>query len=448
MPELLPHPLAPQTLADTLNRLGIAALNPMQIAMGEACGKHPKILLLAATGSGKTLAFLLPLWETLDVNAGQNPQAMIVTPSRELAQQIGEVFTKMGTGLKSTLCYGGHKREVEENNLREAPALVIGTPGRLCDHIRRENFPTDGIRTLILDEFDKTLEEGFLEEVRFLTEQLPALERIYLTSATRAVDIPEFLPMEEAVTIDFLEATQRPDRLDIYSVNSPEADKLHILAMLLGEIGDKASIVFCNHRDAVERVQQYLKDQGFAAVFYHGGMEQHERDIALCKFRNGSALTLVTTDLAARGLDIDRVRHIVHYHLPGTREDFVHRNGRTARIERHGTVFVLLGPEEVTPDYMEALPCPFALPEPVKTPEKPEWSTLFVAAGKKDKVNKVDLVGFLTQKAELRKEDIGLIEVRDYSAFVAIRRSRMSHVLTRIRDHKIKGKRVKMAIAK
>lgn len=447
-PYLRSMSLSPEMLQDALQKLQIKELNAMQEEVLTQCETHTQLMLLAATGSGKTLGFLLPVWQH-HVPEQRGTQAMIVAPSRELALQIGEVFSKMSTGLKLTLCYGGHKREIEENNLLEAPFLIIGTPGRICDHLRRGNIDPTGIHTLVLDEFDKSLEEGFLDEMQFITHSLKAVKYRILTSATEAVDLPDFLGMQEVHRMDYLDRTGRTEeQLSHYKVQSSEKDKLPALVQLLCEVGSRPTIVFCNHRDAVERVHEYLRAQGIYSVFYHGGMEQFERDAALCKFRNGTSLILVTTDLAARGLDIAHVRHIIHYHLPLSEEIYTHRNGRTARMDKSGNTYVLYGPEEELPAYIEET-CTSLLPRDNQPlPDKPDWATLFVAAGKKDKINKIDILGFLTQKGDLRMEDVGLIEVKDFSSFVAIRRGRMNHLLGLIKDQKIKGKRVKMAVAK
>jgi superfamily II DNA/RNA helicase len=426
--------------------LKINALNDMQLASLEANEKTGDIILLSATGTGKTLGFLLPVIRLLDP-AVQGTQALIVVPSRELALQIEQVFRTMGTGFKVTCCYGGHLRETEENNLLEAPALIIGTPGRLSDHIRRGNIRLDSIATLVLDEFDKSLELGFQEEISFITGSLKALRKRILTSATEALDIPSFVGLREPLTLDFLKG-EAPPALAIQMVQSEDRDKLETLFKLICWIGSRSAIVFCNHRESVERTSAFLSEKGIVNVFYHGALEQPERDSALCKFRNGTSDVLVTTDLASRGLDIPHIRYIIHYHLPVTEEVFTHRNGRTARMDASGTVILLLSPEEKLPPYVDPGIEQIILPETAVVPDKPKWSTLFVAAGKKDKVNKVDIVGFLTNKGQLKKEDIGLIEVKDFISFVGIRKSKVSQTLQLIKDEKIKNRKVKIDIAK
>ncbi|MGC4103525.1 DEAD/DEAH box helicase [Ferruginibacter sp.] len=437
-----------QTLQNILAALKIDELNEMQQASLEANTTHGDIILLSKTGSGKTLAFLLPLLELLDKDS-KTVQAMIIVPSRELAMQIDDVFRKMQTGFKVTLCYGGHKREIEETNLVQAPALIIGTPGRIADHIRRNNFAVEGITTLILDEFDKSLELGFQEEMEFIIGSLKNINKRILTSATEAVIVPDFIGLQEPQRLNYTHLVNEESAgLEIKTVLSPEKDKADTLFQLICFLGNRSTIVFCNHRDAVERTSGLLAEKGIVNVFYHGGMEQQERDSALCKFRNGTSSILVTTDLAARGLDIPNIRNIIHYHLPPAEDSFTHRNGRTARMDASGTAYVIHSADETLPDYITANASVQELNGNYPLPEKPKWSTLFIAAGKKDKVNKVDIVGFLSQKGQLKKEDIGLIEVKDFFSFVAIKKIKVSETLRFIKNEKIKNKKVKIDIAK
>lgn len=437
-----------EVLEKILARLDIESLNEMQVAFDESAKEHPGIILISRTGTGKTLAFLWPVFKQLDPDL-RKTQALVIVPSRELALQIEQVFRSMATGLKVTCCYGGHLRETEENNLVEPPALIIGTAGRLADHIRRGNITIDSIETLILDEYDKSLELGFQEEMSFIIGSLPNIKRRYLTSATTAEEIPAFIGLENPVVLNFF--TSEGDdgtRLAIRKVISSDRDKLETLFRLLCHLGARPTIIFCNHRESVERTSVYLTENGINNQFYHGAMEQQERDSALCKFRNGTTQVLVTTDLASRGLDIAHIRYIVHYHLPLTEDSFTHRNGRTARVDASGTAILILSPEEKLPAYVDKHIEEIELPEQAEIPEKPKWITLFVAAGKKDKINKVDIVGFLTNKGQLKKEDIGLIEVKDFFSFVAIRKTKANSVIESIKDQKIKQKKVKIEIAR
>jgi len=429
-----------------LAKLKIKSLNEMQESSIAAINEHNNVLLLSATGTGKTLAYLLPLIKLLGP-ANNKTQAIIIVPSRELALQIESVFKSMGSDLKVTCCYGGHLRETEENNLKQPPALLVGTPGRLADHIRRGNITTDSIETLVLDEFDKSLELGFQDEMSFIIGSLKSINKRILTSATEALEIPDFIGMKDTVKLDFLQDKSEETGLTIKTLLSDGKDKLETLFRLICMLGNRSTIIFCNHRESVERTSNWLKEKDILNVFYHGAMEQQERDVALCKFRNGTANVLVTTDLASRGLDIANIRYIIHYHLPGSEDIFTHRNGRTARMDASGTAIIILSPEESLPAYITATE-KIELPETSTLPDKPQWSTLFIAAGKKDKVNKIDIVGFLSNKGELKKEDIGLIEVKDFFSFVAVKKIKVSHTLQLIKEQKIKNKKIKIAVAK
>jgi superfamily II DNA/RNA helicase len=433
-------------IPNILTRLQIAALNQMQEATLKTFEDQKEIILLSNTGSGKTLAFLIPILSILD-SERKGTQALIIAPSRELALQIEQVFKTMSTGYKITCCYGGHLRETEEFNLLEAPAVIVGTAGRLADHIRRGNITTATVRFLVLDEFDKLMELGFHEEIQFIIESMPAVEYRMLISATSAEDIPAFVGLVEPATLNYLEAKPE-DKVDYRVLRTRDADKIEDLFKLLCFIGERSSVVFCNHRDAVERCSNLLSEKGLDNVWYHGAMEQKEREVALCKFRNGSSNVLVTTDLASRGLDITNIRYIIHYHLPPTEDVFVHRNGRTARADASGSVVLMLSPSESVPTFIQKDFEEMELPDQFTIPAKPAWATLFFGGGKKNKINKIDIVGFLTNKGNLKKEDIGLIEVKDFFSFAAVRRNKLTHTLHLIKDEKVKNQKIKIDIAR
>jgi superfamily II DNA/RNA helicase len=430
-----------------LDKLKIKQLNKMQLATIEAVDNHNEVILLSATGSGKTLAFLLPIINSLNVES-KKVQAIIMVPSRELALQIESVIKQMQTGFKVTACYGGHKREIEENNLIEPPAIIIGTAGRMADHIRRNNIDTKEVKFLVLDEFDKILELGFLEEMKYILQSLPSIEKRLLTSATYLVEIPAFVQMENHEKLIYLPKDPKNENLRINTLLSDDKDKLQTLLQLICYCNDTSTIVFCNHRDAVERTSEFLNDQGIFNVFYHGGMEQLEREVALIKFKNSTSNILVTTDLASRGLDIANIRNIIHYHLPHVEAEFTHRNGRTARMHTTGNVYVVWSEDEKLPTYITQNADTFELPEKLTLPEKTKWSTLFIDAGKKDGIHAGDIVGFLSKVCHLKKDEVGLIDVKDYTAFAGIRKSKIGLVVETAKDKKIKNKKVKFAVAK
>jgi ATP-independent RNA helicase DbpA len=427
-----------------LENLNIAELNEMQQA-AIAAAKKGDVVLLSPTGSGKTLGFLLPLLGLLDSDVAQ-VQALILVPSRELALQIEQVFRDMKSGFKVNCCYGGHPVKIERNNLSQPPALLIGTPGRIAHHLRRESFSMSAIKTLILDEFDKSLEFGFQEDMAFIIRQLHGLSKRILTSATKMQEIPGFTGINRPTEVDFLESKVDSPDLKLKAVISPAEDKLDTLFSLICKIGDKATLVFCNHRDAVDRISELLWEKGLAHDIFHGGMEQDDRERALLKFRNGSHRLLITTDLASRGLDIPEIEFVVHYQLPHTEEAFLHRNGRTARMHAKGTSYLILTEDEKR-GYLQKDPEIEVLPEKLVIPKPSQWVTLYIAAGKKDKVNKVDIVGLLLKKGELAKDEVGLIEVLDYTSYAAVKRNRVQQTLKLLSNEKIKNKKVKIEIS-
>ena len=430
-----------EIIQSALQNLKIESLNPMQEAALEQGTGKKDVILLSPTGSGKTLAYLLPLLLTLKPN-NDSVQVLILVPSRELALQIDTVFRSMGTSWKTCCCYGGHPIAEEKKSIAgNHPAIIIGTPGRITDHLAKGNFDPETIGTLIIDEFDKSLEFGFHDEMAEIIAQLPGLKKRVLLSATDAEEIPQFTGLNRTVKLDFLPETshEQETRLKLMKVLSPSKDKIDTLYNLLCTLGSSSSIVFCNHRDAVDRVHKLLEDKKLSAERFHGGMEQPDRERALYKFRNGSCHVLISTDLAARGLDIPEIEHIIHYHLPVNEEAFTHRNGRTARWEARGSSFLLLHAEERLPDYLpEEIPV-FGLPEQTPKPAKSRWTTLYIGKGKKDKLNKVDIVGFLYKKGGLAREDVGQVDVKEHYAFVAVRRSKVKQLLTLLRGEKIKG---------
>lgn len=431
-------------IKQALENLKINALNEMQQAAISAA-KKSDVILLSPTGSGKTLGFLLPLLSLLDLNI-PTVQALIMVPSRELALQIEQVFRTIGSGFKVNCCYGGHPVKIERNNLSQPPALLIGTSGRIAHHLRRHSFSTDTIHTLILDEFDKALEFGFQEDMAFIIKQMPNIKKRMLTSATKMQEIPDFTGMVRPLELDYLtNAANTPD-IKQKAVIAEAADKLDALFALICKIGDKATLVFCNHREAVERISDLLYDRGLPHDIFHGGMEQDDRERALLKFRNGSHRLLITTDLASRGLDIPEIEHVVHYQLPHNEEAYLHRNGRTARMHAKGTSYLILAPDE-KPSYLKQMPEVEELPEDPTVPKPSPWATLYIAAGKKDKVNKIDIVGLLLKKGGLDKEDVGLIEVLDYTSYAAVKRNRIEKAVQQIKGEKIKNKKVKIDIS-
>jgi len=426
---------------EILNKLKIKGLNEMQQEVMKAILHTNKdVVVLSPTGSGKTLAYLLPLAGMID-SGKDELQAVVIVPGRELALQSDEVCRGMGCGLRSMALYGGRATMDEHRQLAKVrPQIVFATPGRLNDHIDKGNISVDGVRWLVIDEFDKCLRMGFHKEMGKAIDMLPSVERRFLLSATNAEEIPSFVRMGRTEMVDFLyDDEQVPDRVKLFTVKSPDKDKLETLYRLLCSFGEAETIVFLNFRDSVERVAEFLRGRGFTVSEFHGGKEQTEREDAIYKFSNGSANVLVGTDLASRGLDMPDVDNIVHYHLPVGEDEYVHRVGRTARWDAHGRAFFLLNPTEALPEYVRESPEEYALPAMIPAPPQPRMVTLYIGKGKKDKVSKGDVVGFLCKTGGLSGTDIGRIDVRDRYTYVAVRRDCWKTAVSNASGKKLKG---------
>lgn len=430
-----------------LKKLNIDALNDMQQLALKTAEQGKDMVLLSPTGSGKTLAFLLPVLSNLNP-IKEGVQCLVIVPSRELAIQIESVFRQMGTGFKVNCCYGGHKVQTERNNLDQAPAVLIGTPGRLTHHIRKRTLDLSTATMLVLDEFDKALEFGFQKDMEFIIAKMTSLQQRILTSATQGLAIPSFTGIVEPTYVNYLTTQAAPPKLTIKAVRSNAQDKFDALLKLIGKKAQQSILVFCNHREAVDRISEILTNRDLSHDVFHGGLEQDDRSKALVKFRNGSHKLLITTDLASRGLDIPEIECVIHYQLPASENAFIHRNGRTARMHAEGVAYLILGENETPPAYIKGELEIEALEALTESAPATDWVTLYISAGKKDKINKVDIVGLFLQKGGLAKEELGLIEVQDFSSFVAVKRTKVNELLTLISTEKLKKKTVKIEIAR
>lgn len=432
------------TLIDAvLKNMGIELLNEMQQTTLATYANQNDILLLSPTGSGKTLAFLLPLYANMKPEI-TGVQALIIAPTRELVQQIEQVWRSMGTGFRVLSCYGGRPSNSEKHELAKAPALLIGTPGRLQDHVERENFATESIRTLVLDEFDKSLEMGFTEPMEAIISRIPQLEKRILTSATESVGIPAFTGVRNPAKLNFSLSNNTAARLKTYVLTAKDNDKYDLAFRLLCYLGNDSSLVFCNQRDEVEKLSAYLTGRKMANEFFHGKLEQSDREKALSKFRNGSCCVFISTDLASRGLDIPEIKNVIHFDIPVRLDEYIHRNGRTARMEAEGSAYSLLTANTTMPGYITPEPTPFQLPKQLPAPPVSEWTTIYIGKGKKDNLSKMDVVGFLFKKGLLEREDLGLVEVKDYFSYVAVKVNKLKSLLKNIENQKIKNMKVRI----
>lgn len=407
-----------EILKSARERLKIEALNAMQQAVWQS--RAERIVVLSPTGSGKTVAFAGAMLQRLSGGEHQLPAALVLAPSRELVIQIGEVLRSLARGLKVATFYGRHAMADEVNTLTGHPDIIVATPGRLLDHLTRKSVDISALEALVIDEYDKSLELGFYDEMSRICRRLPhRLRLVVLTSATAIEQMPDFLDLSAAHTIDFSNTGKPAARLDVARVVSYERDKLPVLRALLASVGEGRSMVFVNHRESAERVHQFLVNEGFATCLYHGGLEQQDRDRAVITLNNGTTPVMVATDLAARGLDIEAVENVVHYHLPPTPQALTHRNGRTARVDRSGRVYFIIAEGENVPEYVD-WDHDFHPDQDAPLPPQPQMVTYYVNAGRKEKVSRGDLVGLLCKTLGLEGTQIGRIDVRDHCAYVAI----------------------------
>ena len=426
-------------------RLGIESLNDMQKEMMSKASEPRDIILLSPTGSGKTLAFTLPVLKLMKPSTGRI-QCVVIAPSRELVIQIAGVMREAGKIFRVVALYGGHSVEDEVNSLKVTPDIIVATPGRLLDHSVRKNLELLPVRMVVLDEFDKTLELGFEEEMSKLMKRMKNVSRIILTSATKADILPEFLKLDNPVTVDYSSnAGDVRGRMNVRKVATDSNDKLQGLLTLLHNINTgnetpEKTMIFVNHRESAERVYEFLRKNKVAAVLYHGALEQKDRETAVALFNNGSRPVLVATDLAARGLDIERVQSVIHYHQPLTEESFVHRNGRTARVDKEGDVYLLVGPEEELKEFVST-DGEFHLDESKKADLSQKFMTLYISGGKREKLSRGDILGFFVKECGVDPNDIGKINVFDHYSLVAVKEESVPRILNLAEGKKLKGEK-------
>lgn len=429
-----------KTQEDILAKLNIYALNEMQEKAIAVIKTTTNTILLSPTGTGKTLAFLLPTLQIIDGNIAAT-QALILVPSRELAIQIEQVLREMGTGLKVNAVYGGRSMAKDKIELKHTPSILIGTPGRIADHFANDRFSKEHIKTLILDEFDKSLEVGFEYEMRGIINQLPNVSKRILTSATQEAEIPAFVRLDKPTVLNYLTG-KKTKKLALKSVVSSSKNKKETLLQLVQHIGNESGIIFCNLKDSIEDLSAFLKKNNVVHSCFSGGMEQRDRERSLLKFRNGTSKLLIATDLAARGIDIPELNFIIHYELPPRIEEFTHRNGRTARVDAKGTAYVLQWNKEDLPEFLKNIPTvDISQQQKLKSPY---WTTLFVSGGRKDKISKGDIAGLFFKKGNLNKEQLGIIELKQDCAFIAVPKTEAKNLVTALNNTKLKNKKVRI----
>lgn len=422
-------------------RLDIRELTPMQQSMAGV--KAPAVILVSPTGSGKTLACALPLLGRINGPKGR-VQAAVIAPSRELVIQIAGVLAALAPTLKVTAVYGGHPMVDEVRSLEaSAPDIIVGTPGRLLDHIHRHTVSLSSTPELLLDEYDKSLELGFEAEMKKIVKTMRSIRFTILTSATMINELPEFMQLHSPMVMDFRAGAESAPQIEVSRVESPQADKLDTLDLLLRSLPRERTMVFVNHRESAERVYKFLKDKRFPVALYHGALDQTERETAIDLFTNGTAPILVCTDLAARGLDIAAVESVIHYHMPVNEQAWTHRCGRTARMGATGRVYVITAPGEECPYAPDAeLYSPTPLPEPWRR----TVMTLWFHEGKKEKLSRGDVAGALIRVAGMAPDAVGLISVHDHRILVAVPAREAAAAAATLSASKIKSRKIRVTL--
>ena len=439
-----------------LDALDYTTLTPIQAQALPAILERRDVIAQAPTGSGKTAAFGLGLLHSIDASTLKT-QALVLCPTRELADQVGKQLRKLATGIAnlklSVLCGGIPLAPQLASLAQHAPQVVVGTPGRVLELVQKDALDLRGIRCLVLDEADRMLDMGFEEPLRALVKRTPKDRQTLLFSATFPEAIRSLAngmlrePLEVSV-----EGGATPASIETHFFDADPARRAPQLAALLLQFRPESTVVFCNMRKDTEEVVGSLAHYGFSALALHGDMEQRDRDEVLVRFANRSCNVLVASDVAARGLDIDDIGAVVNYELPTDADTYLHRIGRTGRAGRDGLALSLVAEKErgraaliearqgSTIHYQALLPL---AGKPRDVPQA-TMATLRIDAGRGDKLRPGDIVGALTGEAGLHKDAIGKIAVFPTRSYVAIHRSQIKHALSCLQAGKIKGRRFRV----
>ena len=413
------------------------------------------LIAQAKTGSGKTAAFALPLLSKLNPR-DFGTQALILCPTRELATQVAAEIRRLARYQQNikvvTLC-GGQSIGPQIGSLAHGAHIVVGTPGRIKDHLRKETLSISRVDTLVLDEADRMLEMGFIEDIETIVEKTPRSRQTLLFSATYPDDIQSlsgrFQTSPQRVSVEALHNDQHIEQQFFICQKN---ERLNSLVTLLTHFMPDAAVVFCNTKQLTREVCQHLNQAGIHAEALHGDMEQRDRDQVLIQFRQLSCSILVATDVAARGLDIDDLPAVINFELPRNAEVYVHRIGRTGRAGKAGLALSLFADSEryklqAIGDYLQR-EVDFAAIETVTEAggmmPPPAFVTLCIAGGRKQQVRPGDILGALTGEAGIDASAVGKITVTDYAAYVAIERGVVDKALGRLLNGRIKGRKFKV----
>jgi ATP-independent RNA helicase DbpA len=446
---------APQL--ENLESLGYRVMTPVQAEALPIALAGLDLLAQAATGSGKTAAFAIPLLQKL-VAKETAIQALILCPTRELTLQVSQELRKLARyqgNVKVVALYGGQAIALQKAALRNGAHILVGTPGRILDHLAREALSLGAVRMLVLDEADRMLDMGFLGDITEIISALPRERQTLLFSATFPDDIRVLSDrFQRDPAHVHIESDPADSRIEQKFIECGKEDKLSAVASLLSRRQPESALVFCNTKIAAREVSQVLSDLGFAVAALHGDLEQRAREQTLIRFRHGSCRVLVATDVAARGLDIEGLGAVINFEVPHDMETYVHRIGRTGRAGNSGFAFTLALPTERHKLAAARAFLGFDVPcEPLewddadaREPLTSDLTSLCIAAGRKDKLRAGDILGALTGEDGLDGKAVGKIDVMDYQAYVSVASRFAQKALARLTGNKIKGQRFKVRL--
>ena len=449
-------PLPPAALAN-LQRLGYTAMTPIQAASLPLALAGHDLIAQAKTGSGKTAAFALALLTHL------NPrrfavQALVLCPTRELAEQVTQEVRRLAAAEDHikvlTLC-GGSTMRPQLASLEHGAHIVVGTPGRLMDHLERGSLNLEALNTLVLDEADRMLDMGFSDDIATIARQCPKQRQTLLFSATYPEGIGKLSAafMRDPKEVKLL-AAHAPGKIRQLFFEVQDSERLHAVSLLLNHYRPVSTLAFCNTRQQCRDLVQVLRAQGFAALELHGELEQRERDQVMVQFANRSASVLVATDIAARGLDIAQLEAVINVDVTPDAATHTHRIGRTGRVDEEGWAFSLVGMDEMgsvgkieqAGGFSSAWKKLAELTPASKEALRPPMQTLQILGGRKEKIRPGDVLGALTKDLGFAGAQIGKINVNEFSTYVAVERGIAAEVLRKLAAAKVKGRSVKVRL--
>ncbi len=449
-------PLTPATLAN-LTALGYTAMTPIQAASLPAALLGKDIIAQAKTGSGKTAAFALTLLANL------NPrrfavQTLVLCPTRELADQVTTEIRRLARSEDNikvvTLC-GGVPLRGQIASLEHGAHIVVGTPGRVIDHLERGSLDLEALNTLVLDEADRMLDMGFFDDIVKVAKQCPKTRQTLLFSATYPEGIAKLSAqfMRDPVTVK-VEAQHTGNQIEQRWYEVKDSQRLHTVGQLLAHFRPASTLAFCNTKAQCRDLVDVLRAEGHSALALFGELEQRERDQVLVRFANKSCSVLVATDVAARGLDIASLACVINVDVTPDSEVHIHRIGRTGRAGETGLALNLASMNEMgnvgkieVLQKKETVWSPLAELTPTgQGPLMPPMVTLHIQGGRKEKIRPGDVLGALTADLGYTREQVGKINVNEWSTYVAVDRSIAAQVASRLNAGRIKGKSVKVRV--